>query len=374
MALSGDSLGAFNQLPTDDEIIKKFRPEYITQGGEHLVYRIPDHADVVVKASKHKIVNIICSHYTENNVPTNQRLSQRVTEEYKSEVDQKNQELRRLRAFFGNEHTLPEKRFLMKIPISREILEELFKNDYKKRNLPESARQLPEVWSHVIVQKFTPLVADPDHLSFSFGRLCEDRQIDSGLYDEITSALLDDKDSPVSKERFFDLQDSSREKYLQTAITKAQQDDGLLTAVFDFLRKTVEFSHITGQILALGGHDNVIFYRKDDGRWDYLLIDAIIPIPEPILQSTVEGIAQKIARGEALSVAERRNLQRCLNFIRVINVAISILGGLGRIEMPNVLRKPGLLKIIRDDTTTEHAASVELLQKEILEKSSKYLS
>lgn len=342
-----ESTASFKKLPEEAPLIKRYKPEYFSQGGEHLVYRVPDHPDVVIKASTHKIANILSKHYADQ-APEPDDLREQVTNEFASEVATKNKEVADLRETFGKEHTLAERRYLMQVPVTKEIVRALYDNDHFKRTLPESFGDTKEVWTHVAVQSFTPEASNPERLSFSFGGLVETNVKDAELYDEVTRATIGTETVPDFENKFLDLQDASPKKDLTRILLDTKTDKGLHHAVSDFIRRAIEYSSKTGQILALGGSDNAFFY-KTSGKWSYILMD-VVPIPsEKILEESCV-IETKIRNFENLTPRERFLLERALNYVRVINGSAQILGLKERIEFPDVFSSVSLLPIMQGET------------------------
>jgi hypothetical protein len=341
-----ESNPSFKRLPEDSPLIEKYKPEYLSRGGEHLVYRVPGHPDVVVKASAHKITNILSKYYA-TEVADTESLREKVVKDFSLEIDLKNKEAAELRAVFGKEHTLAERRYLMQVPITKEILDSLYDSDYFKRSLPESAQNVREVWTHVIVQTFTPAASDPDRLSFSFGGLIEEKVADANRYDEITQAALAGGMVPEFEEKFLNLQDISANKDLTKILNEAKTDEELHAQVSDFIKKSIQYTMQTGQVLALAGNDNVFFYMKN-GHWNYTLMD-VIPVPtEPIFEDS-RALEEKILNGEKLSARESFLLERALNYVRVINGTAKILGLQERIELPETFSKTPLLPLMQGE-------------------------
>lgn len=76
-------------------------------------------------------------------------------------------------------------------------------------------------------------------------------------------------------------------------------------------------------MLALAGHDNIIFFPVDGG-WTYLLIDPLPSVAIPIL-AWLPRLVRKVASRIPLSKIEHDVLKRAINFVRTVNgVALSI--------------------------------------------------
>lgn len=49
----------YDNLPNDHELVERYQPKFLARGGDHLVYEVADHPDVVIKASTFKIKDIL---------------------------------------------------------------------------------------------------------------------------------------------------------------------------------------------------------------------------------------------------------------------------------------------------------------------------
>lgn len=59
----------FNVSETGHEVVSKFHPEFLARGGEHVIYTVPEHPDVVVKAVAETITSGIRSNTEHGNAP-----------------------------------------------------------------------------------------------------------------------------------------------------------------------------------------------------------------------------------------------------------------------------------------------------------------
>ncbi len=322
--------GVFDKLPEDADIISRFKPEFYKRGGDHLVYRVPKHPELVVKASWRKIKDILYECYTKG--ITDEDSMRAYAEVYSAgDVWRKNAEARNLWRHFGSDHALQERRYLMQVPISAEILEELFRDDYIGRKLPEEARKVRSVWTHVAVQKFSEEAEYPGRLAFSFGNYPENSSQDEAVYLKMTHDLLEGRQ--VDEKEFLEFQDLSSGRFLTHLTERAHTDSGLKDALIDFVQKAISYAKNEGQILALAGEDNVIFF-KENGSWSYKLIDAM-PVPtQPIYKEAQEYLVRQ-PRG-VFDKRQRGDLIRSINFVRAINGVAAALGISDRITLPNI--------------------------------------
>lgn len=319
------------ELPTEDELISSYKPALLDIGGEHLVFKFPEHPNVVGKVSWVKIKEGI---YT---VPMQTADSERLMREhaeskFRHDIVKKNEEVQALRKHFGKQHTLPERRYLCQVPITPELLAELFVNDFRQRELPKHISHQKEVWTHISIQRYAGETQDPERLEFAFGHYPENDNIDMKEYEDLLPALYGmDEGKGFSESRFLALQDQSPNKALSTLLAKAHDNEGLKNAVSDFVRKSIEYAISNGQILALAGRDNVIFNESNEG-WTYLLLDAI-PVPTDPILIRAEELVQS---SEILTESEREELVRAANFVRTVNGVALSLGVRERLHIPGL--------------------------------------
>ncbi len=195
----------YDKLPEDHELILHYKPKFLNRGGEHLVYTVDGHPDIVIKASTYKIKDSVIK-MTETGYDESEMQNWAVNQ-YSEEIETKNTEVRNLRKFFGKDHTLNEKRFLMRVPVTPELLQEIFKNDYFDRSLPKNIDQIREVWTHVIVQEKSDMLDDPNRMSLTYGSFIEDLDIDVDSYNDTTANILSNNTDQIETSDFLELQD-----------------------------------------------------------------------------------------------------------------------------------------------------------------------
>lgn len=333
----------YDKLPEDHDLILSYKLRFLNRGGEHLVYTVDSHPDVVIKVSTYKIKDSVLK-ITKREQIDNETLKLEAEDEYVDEIKRKNEEIRNLRNFFGKEHTLKERRYLMKVPVTYELLTEIFANDHFKRPLPETAKNIKEVWTHVVVQEYTKAPEDPDKISLTYGFFIENDSPNPQQYQEITNSIIDPNSSDFDKNKFLNLQDHSKNKSLSQLIALSENDKQLREQLISFVITSIKYAENTGQILALAGEDNVLFCKEDD-TWNFVLLDAIPNSPDPIFQ-IVKDLGQKLSQSINLDYEEIEYLKRGINFVRIINSLAIILGLSERLKLPNVFSEVDLLNVI----------------------------
>ncbi|HVB20177.1 MAG TPA: hypothetical protein VNF51_02780 [Candidatus Paceibacterota bacterium] len=323
--MSIEKQSAYDALPSEHELVSHYQPRFIARGGDHLVYEASEHPDVVIKASTYKIKDILIDNETRG-LPLDD-VSDEMYASLDKEIAEKNTQIQEYRKYFGAKHTLAERRYLMQVPVSTEVLREIFKNDWEGRAAPPGVASIQDAWSAVVVQKRARQIEDPNHVGLYFGGFLEERGYDLspseyGHFSEVFEH--GDAIQPEDLEEFFRLQDNPDTHALRDLVLRTEQDPELKKSTIDFLQTAIRFANETGNILALAGKDNVILYPGNSG-WNYVLIDAI-PLPnEPILT------AARAARGrsknnELLNQKEEGYIIRARNFVRTINGLAAALG------------------------------------------------
>lgn len=321
----------YDSLPESNETVLNYKPKFLARGGDHLVYSVEDHPDVVIKASSF-VVKDILSENSEHGDKLDTLTADQEERLYK-EISDKNSQIRLLRESFGVEHTLKERRSLMKVPVSNEILEEIFKGDWKKRQVPVNAKDLNEAWTIVIIQENAPEINDQDHLGLYFGSFLEERLFDKDEYAKLNNALIrfNNESSEKVADLLLKLQDNPDTHALSDLLTACQNDENLKQSVIEFIKKTIEYTKQTGNILALAGKDNVILSKEND-TWNYLLIDALPIHSEPVFNDAKDAIHRSL-NGEQITKKEKTLIMKALNFTRTINGLSIALGLSDKLEI-----------------------------------------
>lgn len=333
--MNPEASSPYNKLPTNHEAVTKYEPKFLAKGGDHLVYEVVGHPNSVIKASTFTMRDIL-THNAESSAPLDslpEEMEDWVGRKSSPEMETaaKNAQIQELRKSFGNEHTLAEKRFLMKVPVTEELLDQIFAEDiYMKRAVPAGAENLKEVWTSVVVQERSDEIGNTHlhSMSLNFGSFVESRKgelkADTKKLLELNQELIL-QPTTASKDLFLELQDSPQTQSIHKILKRTVNDFELKETVSDFVKKTILYTDQTGNILALAGQNNVILFKKEN-RWSYLLVDAIPVHNEPMFAFT-KDLLHKIALGEDVwkdkkekeIVYEKELIMKTFNFIRTIN-------------------------------------------------------
>lgn len=329
--MSAERPNPYNKLPVEHEVVMQYKPKFLARGGDHLVYEAEGHPETVIKASTFKIKDVLMDN-AERGLSLD-AISDEMRASLDKEIEEKNAQIRQYREYFGTEHTLSERRYVMQVPVSLEIIEEIFVGDWKDRQPPQGINDIQDAWTAAVIQKKAPEISDPNHLGLYFGGFIEERkeQPDATEYEELNNAFLGKKSiAPEDLDLFFKTQDNPKTHALADLVVKAEEDPALKTAIQDIIRKSIRFAEETGNILALAGEDNVILYPKEGG-WNYLLVDAIPLYNDPIFRLAKEA-KERSESQEDLSSQDKAYITRALNFARTMNGLAAALGLEERLE------------------------------------------
>lgn len=308
------------------ELSLRYQPKYLGRGGEQLVYEVAGSPNVVLKGQKYTMAEILDWNIRRGMPPDTDSegvrdIRERILPEERKKIEQ-------LKTFFGKEHVLPQKKFLLKVPVTKNVL----------RNLEPIARNrgwyLPgfvnEAWTIVSVQERAKPLEDPDRLCprgnyIEISRTAEfDDPAFRKAYRDVTYPLLNKetaKTAPFFVEAFRQLFKNGEMNELMAV---AAHDAGLREALKDFLKRTVAFADATGEIIDFGA-DNIVFFQKPDRSWSYLLVDPLYSMQPKTLKQAREAYA-KVESDVPLSKDDPNALVQATAFVRMVNGLSRLVG------------------------------------------------
>lgn len=312
---SGTSI---HDLP-EHPLVERYRPRFIGQGTENIVYEAVGSKGVVLKANK-----VVLAESISGNASAEELEKTKLAEARKAYED--------LRRVFG-EHVLPQKQYLLEVPYNTGVLYEL------KLIAKVYGWKIPEEgegtgWTIVSVQRRTKAMEDFHRLSMGGGglegQLAQRPTFDVPesawpLYAKVTDALSSRERAEQSNVGAKELEVLYGRTRLPKLIEKANQDSAFREALADFQRKAVRHAEETGDILDVIGEDNIIFNKQKDGSWDYTLVDAIYPFEKQVLHRAKQALTAT-REGRELAVSERITLREAVGYVRAINALGKALG------------------------------------------------
>ncbi len=320
----------------EHELVSKYQPKFLARGGEHIIYDIPDHPNIVVKV-KADLIKMVIWWNVEHEQPIDSlpvEIELRAREYLKKEAGRYQQ----LKKYFGAEHVPSQKEFLVKVPITEDILNALY--DGK----PPATTN--EVWSAVIVQKRVGALSDPRRLTIVAG-YAEREDVSEDLYNQATQHFVFGKnpEQKFEKEKFLEIQSNND---LKALVEKSALDENLRETLKDLVEKMVSYTEDTGEIFDFAGQDNIVLFRKD-GKWTYTLVDVRYPGGSKMVDEAKVALL-KLSVGNEIDEREKNILLNIFNFVRVVNGLAEQVGAQKRINIiPEGMKEEVMdfLKIIR---------------------------
>jgi len=256
---------ASDELSRAQELIEHYKPEFLGEGGNNIVFAIPKHPRVVVKMDKGlraKIQSYLQEKQLSEPDEGLRHHAQTYIQEYASRVKE-------LATFFPPLSILRERIFLAKIPLPG--------------NRTETGKREVEPrlgWGIVRVQEKIPDGADQVvslHSPYPERRKPEQRN--SERYSRVTEALS--RGADPAKEDIAWIQPN-----LQYYLNRAGVDHVFRSALTDFVERAVQYTEKTGQILDLVGMDNlVLLHAADKNAWRFVLVDVLPSRPFTIREA-----------------------------------------------------------------------------------------
>jgi len=302
---------------------EKYMPHFLAEGGENIVYEIPGHPDIVLKGSKKVLYDILSDPKGETHA----------LNEAKNRIDRERMLQGKLREHFGAEHLLRQKQFLMKVPVTREILAHTEQNYLRffHRTIPQNRR---EAWTYVTIQKKqelkkgsyeNPKAENINPQELGRNSITELSSMDASFFDprvrkdfeEVSEGLLRGERAQRISEADFSKLIGSRP--LNRLLHRMRGDEGLREAVKSFVENCVHFAEDTGEIIDFVGKDNIVFL-KEDGRWTYKLLDPLFPFYDHVLEDARKIFVETKGEGiHDMDTDKSNKLTQAFVFVRLIN-------------------------------------------------------
>lgn len=296
----------------ENDFISKYQPKFLAKGGEHLVYEVPEHPDIVVKISTEplkKVINWSLEHGRPLD-PLPAEIEALAREHLKKEAAR----YQVLKNYFGAAHVPNQKEFLVKIPITQEILNAIYDG-----NPPATTK---EAWSVVMVQGRVEALKNPKRLSLVAG-YAEHENVPEDAYNQATGHLVLDKnpEEKLEREAFLQVQPHNDLKVL---LEKSEEDENLRECLKELVGNIISYTEDTGEILDLAGQDNIVLSQKD-GVWTYSLVDARYPGEGNMVKQAKIALL-KLSIKSNIDEPEKNVLLNIFNFIRTVNGLAEQLG------------------------------------------------
>jgi hypothetical protein len=303
----------------EHDFVSRYKPKFLAKGGEHIVYEIPEHPDIVVKVSTAPLKRIL-EWNAQHGLPIDSlpaELELRARDYLKAETAR----YQLIKNHFGFDHVPNQKEFLVKVPITQEILNSLYDG-----NPPATTG---EVWSVVMVQKQVEALNDTERLTLVAG-YAENEEVPENVYNQATEHFVFGKNTEeaIDREKFLKVQSH---KDLKVLIEKSGEDENLRVCLKELVEKIITYTEETGEIFDLAGQDNIVLFQKD-GNWTYSLVDARYPGESKMVDRAKIALLS-LSAGIEIEEHEKNILLNMFNFVRTINGLAEQVGAQGRVNI-----------------------------------------
>lgn len=123
----------------------------------------------------------------------------------------------------------------------------------------------------------------------------------------------------------------------QEMLDLAKEDAELKEKMAEFLENAIRFSNDQDELLDLVGGGNVRFFKDENDKWDYLLVDVFAPIS----LSDARASLRNVRPFERSKEASHTDVLNALNFVRGMNALAMALGINERIKPFREMRNSG---------------------------------
>lgn len=305
---------------TDRDLVQRYQPKFLARGGEHVVYEIPDHPNIVVKGdaqSFYKVQEWNASH----GLPLD-GMDPEFIPEIQEHLQNHRARMQRLTEYFGAAHVPRMREHLMRVPMTDAIIRSIHLGEP-----PAAAKGMREAWGIVRVQRRAPELADPTCASVVSG-YAEQQPQEPDQYARVTRSFVDGDASAVCSVEDAHVLVSAPMREL---LVRAANDGVLRETLRDFVERTIRYTAETGEMLDLAGFGNVTVFQTDAG-WSYRLVDALYPSARKTMDRVREAIT-KAAQGVPLDENETIIILNAVNFARTMNILAREVGVVDRIDI-----------------------------------------
>lgn len=304
----------------DDELLKKYKLEFLGEGGEQIVFGVKDHSDVVAKAHKQMLSIVVKKHLDKGVAPDVTDLETALLA--KRYIAQQKEHYRVFKKHFGKA-ALKERVLFMPVPFPVDHLDDDVRGAYQK------------AYPNASYGKASTLVRFQE-------RVATDGVIDNmavspfGAYLETEDLMTPNEYRRINKLITGATIDDAATADVVGGRALLKNDGKLRECVADFVSKAMAYTLETGQTLDLVGEGNIIFIQND-GEWEYKLPDALYPGFGNKIFLESQKLLQKMKQGETISDDDRGDLMNGLAYVRQINALAQLSGVKDRLVLADEL-------------------------------------
>lgn len=312
-------------------LLDRYKPEPISGGAEHVVFRIPNHPTIVVKVEHNRLYQkLAAKDYAPYSDAERAALGQ-----------ERNRRAKELARYFGP-RALAQKVGVAHLPIPPYIRAQFLKHD---PGVPEELDLVAtvQIASRGIGQEealsFTepaayPVEPQPDETKD--GALAAWAIGSKALSPRETGVLLA-KRFPGFSQKVWEIRDTSwGEQVLR-----------------EFVQSAIRYSRETGEAMDLIGSNNVVFFRNEKARWEFECLDTLFKRPR--LLAKARRILEEAAADPSRSLQEDEldELVFAVQYVEMVNAVAVMVGSPERLfpwsDIPGVEAR--LTQLVRQATT-----------------------
>ncbi|HJN85062.1 MAG TPA: hypothetical protein QF873_01940 [Patescibacteria group bacterium] len=293
----------FEEL-SDEPSFVKYRPSFLGNGEEQVVFDFEDHPDVVGKVPVYTMKKIMSG-----------------TCELDQEIARDRLANKELRHHFGR-HALREYVGHQTVEVSEEIHDFMF-SDNEEGDPPPDATSVDTLIR--IQDKIPAEVLDGVNQDGASALFLESK-LGLSLDDfRLFAGKLADGQGDIDRADMDRLM-GARERNIADLIGK---DESFKAAVTDFVGRAMIYTKDTGKTLDIMGHGNLLYFI-DGEKWDYLLVDAKDPWTGAL--DFADNAMEKLLAGEELERWEVSGISKQLSYASTLNMLANLCGLPDRLE------------------------------------------
>lgn len=315
-------------------IPENYDADLIAKGGEHLVFKFDDknHANIVYKVNYAKSIPLLRSYFLGT-----KQFDQAVNR-LKEDAKSFNEKYRAMRNFFGPESVPLQRVFVNELPITKAIADNLQSALHiKESEMPKTMPAWASVQEKVDLarHKTVDLTAYYPERMLIGGNPFDEQTAKAHLtydlgYDIFATNDSGWRDGQAMLRTAFDLYGNMKEIY-----TFVETDENFRQAARKAVKKMIEYTMETGNVMDLAGQNNAVMSKGNSG-WKLVLPDVLHSMD--IKTELLSDVAEKIAHGQYVDRMRLNHALSALNTVRILNCLATVTGIDERVDLP-ALRK-----------------------------------
>lgn len=311
---------------THDININWYRPSFVGQGSENIVFELPDHPKVVCKV-RYDVVRKIIAYTAERKMP--RLLDEGEKLQLKKLVEESREAYRNLRQYFKDMVPM-ERHMIVSLPVSNELAS-IAISSYLPTLPPGVYIDAP-----VRIQEKIPEEALHSSMDIRFDYV---EDYDLAEYNRLNGIF----NGTLSGAEYLQANMAGTELY-----EALRANDSLRELVKIFVERAITYAEEKGEILDLEGHNNVLFWQEK-GQWKLNIPDGVYP-SRRVWEAAKEGFDDFMTTGD-LDFSTSSAIWNGINYARFIDALADVTGVKRRLQITktNISEKSSeLLKAMQE--------------------------